>query len=173
MRKSSLRSALGLAVVLCLPFTAAHAASAGKVEELLEVMDVKANHAQMQVMMARVFDDSFQAVARERGVTAEQAERLAASNERMKRTFLEVFTWEKLGPRYSALYQEILTDAEVDGALAYYRSPEGASMKAKTPLLMERSMRIGQELMMEALPKLRADLDKTMAEAAAAANRQE
>jgi hypothetical protein len=112
-------------------------------------------------------------VARERGVTAEQAERLAASNERMKRTFLEVFTWEKLGPRYSALYQEILTDAEVDGALAYYRSPEGASMKAKTPLLMERSMRIGQELMMEALPKLRADLDKTMAEAAAAANRQE
>lgn len=167
MRKSSLRSALGLAFVLCLPFSVAHAASAEKVEELLEVMDVKSNLVQMQAMMLGIFDESFRAQAQKRGLTAAQTERLSASNESLKRSFVDIFSWEKLGPRYSALYQEILTDAEVDGALAYYRSPEGASMRAKTPLLMERSMRMGQELMMESMPKLQADLEKSMAEAAA------
>lgn len=167
MRKSPLRSALGLALVLCLPLSVAQAASAEKVEELLEVMDVKANTAQMQAMMVGIFDESIRAQAQKRGLTAAQTERLSAANESLKRSFVDVFTWEKLGPRYSALYQEILTDAEVDGALAYYRSPEGASMRAKTPLLMERSMRMGQELMMESMPTLQADLEKSMAEAAA------
>lgn len=166
MRKSSLRSALGLAFVLCLPFSAAHAASAEKVEELLEVMDVESSLVQMQAMMVGIFDESFRASAQKHGLTAAQAERLSASNESLKRSFVDVFTWEKLGPRYSALYQEVLTDAEVDGALAYYRSPEGASLRAKTPRLMERGMRMGQELMMESMPKLQADLEKSMAEAA-------
>lgn len=167
MRKSSLRSALGLAFMLCLPFPAAHAASEEKVEELLEVMDVKANVAQMQAMMVQVFDETSRDQARKHGLTAAQTERLSAANESLKRAFADIFTWETLGPRYSALYQEVLTDAEVDGALAYYRSPDGASMRAKTPVLMERSMRMGQELMMEALPRLQADLEKAMAGAAA------
>lgn len=167
MRKSFLRSALGLAFVLCLPFSVANAASAEKVEELLEVMDIKSNLEQMQAMMVGIFDESFRAQAEKRGLTAAQTERLSASNESLKRSFVDIFTWEKLGPRYSALYQELLTDAEVDGALAYYRSPEGASMRAKTPLLMERGMRMGQELMMESMPKLQAELEKSMAKAAA------
>lgn len=169
MRMHSTRSTLALALALCLPFTAAHAASAEKVEELMEELDVKGNVVQMQGMMAKMADDAFRARAQQEGLTAAQMARAQGINDAMSKTFAQMMAWETLGPRYSAIYQEVLTDAEIDGALAYYRSPVGASMQAKQPELMERSMKVGQSMAMEMMPKLQAEIEKAMAEATAPA----
>lgn len=40
---------------------------------------------------------------------------------------------------YAKIYAETYTQAEVDGQLAFYTSPVGASVLAKMPLLMQRS----------------------------------
>ncbi|PZO07490.1 MAG: hypothetical protein DCF27_10740 [Lysobacteraceae bacterium] len=169
MRIDRTRSTLALALALCLPFTAAHAASAEKVEELMDVLDVKGNVVQMQGLMAKMVDDSFRARAQQEGLTAAQMSRTQAMNDAMSKAFAQMMAWETLGPRYSAIYQEVLTDAEIDGALAYYRSPAGASMQAKQPVLMERSMKVGQSMAMEMMPKLQAEIEKAMVEAAAPA----
>lgn len=168
MRMNTPRSALVLALALCLPLSAAHAASAEKVDELMQAMDVKGNVAKMQGLMTKMVDDAFNAAAQQEGLTPAQMARAKGASDAMSKTFGQMMSWEVLAPHYSAIYQDVLTDAEIDGALAYYRTPEGASMLAKQPVLIERSMQVGQRVAMEMMPKLQADIEKAISDAAAA-----
>ncbi len=52
------------------------------------------------------------------------------------------FGWTVLEPEYVKLYAESYTDAELDGMLAFYKSPAGQAMLAKTPQILAGVMEI-------------------------------
>ena len=58
------------------------------------------------------------------------------------------------------LYSDAYSEKEVDGILAFYRSPAGRAMLAKTPELTEGSIAISKQRMEELSPKIQAPLDK-------------
>lgn len=69
-------------------------------------------------------------------------------------------SWKALEPDFVKLYSDAYTEEELDGILAFYRSPAGRVMLAKTPELMEESLAISQRRMTELAPKVQSLVDQ-------------
>ena len=63
-------------------------------------------------------------------------------------------SWEKFKPAIVQIYAEVYTDEELDGILAFYRSPAGHAMIEKMPQLMSRTMAVAQKLMGDIQPEI-------------------
>jgi hypothetical protein len=62
-------------------------------------------------------------------------------------------SWEKMKPLYVKIYSETLTEEELDGSIAFYRTPVGQSLLKKMPLIMQKSMSSVQGLMGDMIPE--------------------
>ncbi len=56
-------------------------------------------------------------------------------------------SWEKMEALYIRIYQKSLTQSEVDGMIAFYKSPAGLALTKKMPVIMQESMIAMQEKM--------------------------
>ena len=128
-------------VLLKIPLLAADTPpSDASLKQLLEVAHahqmLDATLAQMETMMKNVFQQ----------VTAGQApspamqkifEKAEADVMMMCR---EELTWEKLEPMYLRIYRKSLTQSEVDGMIAFYRTEAGQAVINKMPVILQNSM---------------------------------
>jgi hypothetical protein len=71
----------------------------------------------------------------------------------------DVISWEKLRPAYVDLYAAAYSEEEVDGILAFYKSPVGQALLAKTPELITKSSAIVNGHMQELGPRMREVMD--------------
>lgn len=150
-------ASLAVAILLAVPAMAT-AAAPERVAKLMQVTKVEQNVGQMQAYMAKAMDDGFNQEAQRRGMQGEPLERARAAHEVMKKNLLQALAWKELEPEIAAIYQKQLTDAEVDAAIAYYRTPEGASMLQKQPALTQATMQLGQQRAQAIVPKLQAEM---------------
>jgi uncharacterized protein len=65
------------------------------------------------------------------------------------------FNWDAMKPRYVQLYLDTFDQAEVDGLIAFYQSPLGRALVAKSPALVKNSMRLGADVVASLMPKLK------------------
>ena len=63
-------------------------------------------------------------------------------------------SWDKLRPAYVQVYSETFSDDEITGILAFYETPTGRAMLAKTPTLISKSMRVVQAQMGDLTPEI-------------------
>ncbi len=100
-----------------------------------------------------------------RGVIAQQREMLNLGKEDSKEMTAEIenltfgilrerLSWDKLQPKFVELYAETFTEEEVEGMVAFYRSPAGRASIEKMPKLMGRSMAITNDMMKDVVPDL-------------------
>lgn len=165
MHARFLRIALAVSLALLLtPASAMAAADADKVDRLLTLMKLEANVAQMEQMIVQSMEQSFRQGLAGESLTPEQERRAEAMLNVMKQSFARMFSWEVMGPEYRRIYQEVLTNEEIEGAIAYYESPAGASMLAKNPELMRRGMEMGQRRAQELVPQMQAEMAAAIAE---------
>jgi len=78
--------------------------------------------------------------------------------------------WDKMAVEYSKtsmtdlidmlvpIYQKHLTLSEINQMIAFYESPIGKKFAAKTPLIMQESMQVGQQWGMKISQKMLAEL---------------
>jgi hypothetical protein len=64
------------------------------------------------------------------------------------------FGWNRLEPDYARLYEATYTEDEIDGILAFYKSPSGQAMVEKSPMLVKQSSALVQERMKAVMPQL-------------------
>src|SRR5438105_3739431 len=69
----------------------------------------------------------------------EKEKEVSAFQDRIAKVIADVFAWEKLKPAYVKLYAEEFSEEELDGIVAFYKSPTGQAMVAKTPSLMTKA----------------------------------
>ncbi len=70
---------------------------------------------------------------------------------------MQTLSWDKLKPIYVSLYANTYTEEEIDGILAFYKSPAGQAMVSKTPQLMtEAGQVVQQRIATEMQPKMQA-----------------
>jgi uncharacterized protein len=79
----------------------------------------------------------------------------------------EDLSWAKMKPEIVALYQEVLEQEDVDGQIAFYQSRAGKSFVQKMPLIMQKSMGMGQKMMLPMMPKLTKFMEQAVADAKA------
>jgi uncharacterized protein len=66
----------------------------------------------------------------------------------------ERFTWERLKPEFVSLYDETFTLEDVQGILAFYKSPPGQVFLGKMPAIVTGSAQIGQAQIREVVPEV-------------------
>jgi hypothetical protein len=142
----------------------AQAADPVKVEKMLIVLKVDRQMDKMKELMAQGIEGGFVSAARKRGMTQEQIDRGKPILERMTKSVTDMFSWEYMKPQVVRIYEEELTDQEVDSAIAYYTSPQGQSLLAKMPTLMQRGAEVGMKRAQEMSPKVEAEIDAALNE---------
>jgi hypothetical protein len=72
-------------------------------------------------------------------------------------------------PIYVEIYRDSFDQTEIDGLIAFCRTPVGQSFIEKMPVVMQKSLVAKQTLMAPLMAKMRAAMDKAVAEAKARA----
>jgi len=95
-----------------------------------------------------------------REIPAETQTFMQKTREKLVRLFQEEASWEKLEPIYVKIYADHFTQEEVDGMLAFYKSPTGQAMIKKMPAVTQNSMREIQARMQPIMAKMSAVLQE-------------
>lgn len=66
----------------------------------------------------------------------------------------DALAWDKLKPAYLKVYLDAYSEDELDGIIAFYKSPAGQAMVTKTPALMAKSSGIVRERITDVQPQL-------------------
>lgn len=73
----------------------------------------------------------------------------------------ELLDWKKVEPMYVRIYQKTFTQPEVDGMIAFYKSPAGQAVIAKMPAAMQNAIDEMQGAMgpvMEKMQQMQQDI---------------
>jgi hypothetical protein len=132
------------------------ASKTAKVKELFAVMHMDHSLDRMRSAMQQ----QVQATAK----NASGAEQMTPEKTKIQQEYVdnsmkvvdENFGWPVLEPAYLKLYADTFTEAELDGILAFYKSPAGQSLLAKTPELSGGVMQIVHSRMSDFQPKMQA-----------------
>ncbi|MGY0504706.1 DUF2059 domain-containing protein [Luteimonas sp. e5] len=155
-----LLATLSLAFALCSGAAFAAPPSDAQLERLLQVMEVEATVEQMVAAVMEQTVAGVQQSVQDFDLEPAQRERMEASLARQQSHLRDLLAWDTLKPIYMRVYAQTLEANEVEALTAFYSSPEGRSVMAKLPLLMQRSMQEMQPLMQSALQKMMAEIER-------------
>jgi hypothetical protein len=88
-------------------------------------------------------------------LNAEQEKIAADMRAKLIALFREEMSWGKLEPSFIGIYQKALTQKEVDGMIAFYKTDAGKAVIEKMPQVMQLSMEFMMELMQKISPRIR------------------
>lgn len=137
--------------------TFAQQASKESVKELLKVTKSEQLIDQSSQYVHQIMASSIEQTTQGQELNAKQKKAIENFNQDIANIVNIVkqdFTWAKLEPEMIKLYVEEFTQEEINGMLEFYRTPVGQSTINKLPIVMEKSMKIGQQQMGELAPKI-------------------
>ena len=91
-------------------------------------------------------------------VKAKQQQMRDAINKEIK----SLISWEKVKPMFISIYAETFTAEELQGMIAFFKSPLGQKWIEKQPQLQMATMQRMQAVMMEAQPKMQEAIKRVM-----------
>lgn len=117
------------------------ATKSAKIDQLVTVMNIEEQQKQMIDQMTQMVIGQVKEQMSKQG-NATPAEVAAMENKQKKLFALiaEKTRWDRMKPVYVKAYADTFTETEVDGILAFYKSPAGKAMVDKQPALNGRIM---------------------------------
>ena len=127
-------------------------------EELLVLTEVKNNIEkyfdmvkQMQMAQLKNMD-----------IPSGESGKVASLQEKLMNIARKEMSWENLKEDYISIYAEIFTEEELQGIIAFYKTPIGKKFIEKQPELLQRSMEISQKQMKILMPKMQKLTQETI-----------
>jgi hypothetical protein len=126
-----------------LAFAADSKPSEQSIKELLAVSEVKKLTDDITGQV-----DSIMEIITQQVTQGEQGEKLSAADQKilddmktqMANALKQEMKWESLEAYYIQIYRETFTQDEVNGILAFYKTPAGQATIKKMPVLMQQAM---------------------------------
>ena len=126
-----------------------------KVEELLTLMNVAQQQKDMMDQMAdMVIGQVKSQMAQQGAASPAEIAKMEARQKKLFELFKQETSWDKMKPVFVKTYSETFTEPELDGMLAFYRSPAGKAMVQKQPTLNTKIMTNVQTQMADLMPKI-------------------
>jgi len=157
---------LGLVALLCLVPLRAQTPppSDESLRELLEVTHSRDVLDRMKAQIHALMQSAHDQALADREHSPEAEAVLTRMRDRVTELLQREIDWAVIEPIYIKIYAESLTQEEVDGMIAFYRTPIGQSVIAKLPNLVQRSMASVQARMGPLMQKLQAIEHETTSE---------
>jgi uncharacterized protein len=161
------RLALLLLTISCIPLFA-HADDASKMAKIHEFFKVAKIDQLSDQTMRRVADQMKSGMMQQMlGVklNADQQQKANELSDKTMKILSSSLSWDTLEPEYAKIYAAAYTEQQLDDLLAFYKSPTGQVLVAKTPILMQQANAIVQQRVISAVPQIQQMLKDYMAEA--------
>ena len=144
---------LGISLFCCASRVRADEASKStKATELLQLTQgdqiLKALEPMMKGMMAQA------------GKDMPEEQRAKAVEIQQKMMAMIANRWRQATPSLVKVYTDTYSEEELDGILAFYKSPTGKSFLQKMPEVMQRTMPVMMQLMTEMQPEMKAIMEE-------------
>jgi hypothetical protein len=107
---------------------------------------------------------SLQQATKGKPLSADEQAVLDRQQAKMAGIMKEELSWEKMKDRYVQAYRETFSQEEIDGLIAFYRTPVGQSFVSKQPELMKRTMTILQQRMAPMMQRIQKMSEETALE---------
>ena len=157
-----------IAAVIALIYSSAFAAgvpvSEASVREMLAVAEVRKLVDGMKPQFEAFIKTSMQQAMGGRVLSPDEQKIADKMGSKMAEIMSAEMSWEKLEPLYLIIYQRSFTQEEVDGMLAFYKSPAGVALVRKMPLVMKESMNAMQQLMGPLMERIQKATEEAVAE---------
>lgn len=105
---------------------------------------------------------------KDKNLSPNQKRLIDAAPSKFTQVMREEMSWEMMRPLYIQIYQESFTQEEIDGLIAFYKSPAGSAFVEKMPVVMQKTMSVMQSRMGPMMEKMQAAMNQAIAEAKAA-----
>ena len=147
--------------------TPGHAAPASRdsVEQLFSMIDMQKTYDATFDAMKKSVDDAFLKSPQLQTLTPEQRQHFDAGMQRMYALMHDEMDWRKLKPEYEQMYMDTFSQDEIDGILAFYRTPSGQAMIQKMPVMMGKVMQLTQSRMQNLMPRVMQIMQDAMKDA--------
>lgn len=153
MHRIGTKFALALSCLL-LPAWAQDAAKLANIEEMFRLIKMDKIQEQTFIQLKAMLKAQMQ----KSGLS--DSSEFAAYQDRLFSAVEERLRWDKMKPAYIKLYDETFTAAEIAGVLEFYKTPAGTAFLEKTPVLMKRSMELGQQQMAGLIPEMQRIIEE-------------
>jgi hypothetical protein len=115
-------------------------------------------------MESRVEQSKLAALAQSRAFAAQQLalfnlpkgqdKSVSAYYEKLYSLVATKYDWTKLEPAYEQIYIELYSEEELDGLLAFYKSPIGQAFVSKTPIVTSKMLDISKQQFDQLTPQI-------------------
>jgi hypothetical protein len=156
---------LVLMVMATAPMARADEASKrAKVQELIAEMHMDQLLVQMTEAMKTQTDQMLKQAPGMEALTPEKKKLMEEYEQESTKIIMDNMSWHSMEPEFIAIYMKTFTEDEIEGMVAFYKSPAGQAVLTKMPELMTASMQIAQRHVAEVQPKLQELQEKFMKE---------
>jgi hypothetical protein len=151
------RRILLLLVITALTLRAADTVpSEASVKELLASTQVTKMLDQMLPQIDAVMQRAMTEALKGQTITPDEQKMIDQAHANAIAVMKEELAWSKLEPLYVRVYQKSLTQEEVTGMIAIYKTPAGRAMITKMPVIMQNTMVEMQTMLGPIMQRLQA-----------------
>ena len=143
-----------LAFAGMLPAHASDVTKHQKIEELFQLLQINRSIDQISAQQVVQAKQIMKTMIPAGSMTPDQQKDMDDFLAKILTITHEAVNWPKLEPQFVDLYAATYSEEEIDGILAFYRSPTGQVMIAKQPDLLAKSQTISQTQLLAIQPKL-------------------
>ena len=126
-------------------------------ESIKQLLEITGMHKLLDENLRQVDEriaDGLQRGMASRNLTPEQEAIMLRTRDKLSAVVKDAVSWEAMEPMTIRIYSEALTQQELDGMLAFYKTPAGEAVIKKLPRLSQEMSREVQGMLQAMMPKL-------------------
>jgi hypothetical protein len=143
------------------PPAASSQPSEASIKQLLEVAQARKLIDSVMAQMDNLMQQSIAQATRGQKIPPKVQKDIDARRAEMMTMMKELLDWSKLEPLYMRVYQKTFSQQEVDGMIAFYKTPAGQAVIGKMPAVMQNTIEEMQQMMgpvMQKMQKMQQDV---------------
>jgi hypothetical protein len=139
------------------------ASKKAKVEELITVMHMDRLTEQVLASIKNNVEAMSKANPGGQPLTADQQKALSEFEDKSLKLVGDAMSWDSMKGEFVNLYVQTFSEEEIDGMVAFYKTPAGQAVLTKMPQLTNASMKLAQQRIQALQPQLQVLQDQLMA----------
>lgn len=146
------------------PSPTANPPTEASIKELLEVAQARKLVDSVMAQMDNLMQQAIAEAVRGQKIPDKVQKEIDQGRSEMLALMKDLLDWKKLEPTYVRIYQKTFTQQEVDGMIAFYKTPAGQAVMSKMPAAMQNTMDEMQQLMGPVMEKIQKTQHDVVAE---------
>ena len=138
-------------------------ASEASAKELLEVSHARQLLDNMLAQVGGMMKTQMQQATAGKTITPADQANMDKGQAKGMEVLKSELSWDKLEPMYVQVYTQSFTQSEVEGIVAFYKTPAGQALVNKMPAVMQNTSTIMQQRMAGLMPKMMAAMQESAA----------